>query len=154
MKANTQVNKAKAKSKAAPKNKTKEKPKTKKTQKKEEFLSWYEIPATNLERAVSFYSSIFNIEFETTHTGVHTMAFFPAELGVGGALVFGDGCIPSQTGSLVYLNAGPSLDEPLSKIQSSGGQILMGKTFISNEAGFYALVLDSEGNRLALCSKA
>jgi len=140
MKANTQVKKAKAKAK--------------KTKKKEEFLSWYEIPAANLERAISFYSSIFDIKFETTHTGVHTMAFFPAEVGVGGALVYGDGCIPSQTGSLVYLNAGPSLDEPLSKIESSGGQILMGKTFISDDAGFYALILDSEGNRLALCSKA
>lgn len=139
------------------KNKTQtqtKKPRIKKPQKKENFLSWYEIPAADLDRAINFYSSIFDIKFETVHTGVHTMAFFPAETGVGGAIVYGDGCIPSQTGTLVYLNAGSNLDEPLSKIVSSGGQILMGKTFISDDVGFYALILDSEGNRLALYSKA
>jgi len=126
----------------------------KKPQKRGDFLSWYEIPAANLDRAIHFYSSIFNINFETVHTGAHTMAFFPPESGIGGALVYGDGSIPSQTGSLLYLNAGSDLDASLGKIDSAGGQVLMGKTLISEEIGFYSLILDSEGNRLALYSKA
>ncbi len=126
----------------------------KKPEKKDDFVSWYEIPAANMDRAMHFYSSIFDVKFEPVHTGTHTMAFFPAETGVGGAIVFGDGSVPSQTGALLYLNAGPSLDEPLSKIATAGGQILMGKTLISEEIGYYSLILDSEGNRLALYSKA
>ncbi len=130
------------------------KPRIKKPIKKGDFVSWYEIPVTNLDRAIHFYSTIFDIKFEPLQTGTHTMAFFPTESGVGGALVFGDGCIPSHSGSLLYLNAGASLDEPLNKISEAGGQILMGKTLINEDIGYYSLVLDSEGNRLALCSKA
>lgn len=125
----------------------------KKPQKKSDFLSWYEIPATNLDRAINFYSSIFDISFEPVNTGTHMMAFFPTESGIGGALVYGDGSVPSPSGSLLYLNAGENLDEPLSKIPAAGGQVLMGKTLISEEIGYYSLILDSEGNRLALYSK-
>lgn len=125
----------------------------KNTLKKPDLVSWFEIPCSNLDRAIHFYSSIFNIIFETVHTPAHTMAFFPAESGISGALVFGDGCIPSQTGSLLYFNAGHSLDESLGKINSAGGQVLMGKTLISEDFGYYSLVLDSEGNRIALYSK-
>jgi predicted enzyme related to lactoylglutathione lyase len=116
-------------------------------------LSWYEIPAADLDRAKQFYSTLFNIEFETIDTGNHTMAFFPAASGMGGALVYGDGCVPSQSGPLLYLNASSNLDDILGPIDSSGGQILMGKTLIGEELGYYALILDSEGNRLALTSK-
>ena len=136
------------------KNEKQKKPRIKKPQKKGELLSWYEIPAANLERATHFYSTIFNFNFETVHTGTHTMAIFPAESGIGGALVFGDGCVPSQTGSLLYLNVGANLDETLEKVSVTGGQILMGKTLISEDVGSYSLILDSEGNRLALYSKA
>lgn len=129
------------------------KPKSKKPKKIEEFLSWYEIPATDLDRAIKFYSSIFNISFETVQSGSHSMAFFPAESGIGGALVYGEGSIPSQTGTLVYLNADGNLDEAIGQVNSSGGQVLMGKTLISDDVGHYALILDSEGNRLALYSK-
>lgn len=129
------------------------KSKINKSQKKSDFLSWYEIPVASFDRAVSFYTSIFDIKFETVHTGTHTMAFFPTESGIGGALVFGDGCVPSQTGSLLYLNAGANLDETLSKIESAGGLVLMGKTLISEDIGYYSLILDSEGNRLSLYSK-
>ena len=118
-----------------------------------DLLSWYEIPAADLDRAVNFYSSLFNIKFETIQTTHHTMAFFPETSGIGGALVHGDGCVPSQTGPLLYLNAKEELDEMLGKVQRAGGQTLMGKTSIGEELGFYALVLDSEGNRLALTSR-
>ncbi len=134
--------------KGKPQETTKQKP-----QSKNNFLMWYEIPTSNLERAIDFYSEIFDIKFEIVHNGTHTMAIFPSEFNIGGALVFGDGCIPSQTGSLLYLNVGADLDEALAKINVAGGQILMGKTLIMEDEGYYALILDSEGNRLALYSK-
>ena len=128
--------------------------KVKKVKNLNSFVSWFEIPVANLERAIHFYSTIFNNTFETVQTLTHTMAFFPEGMGVNGALVFGDGCIPGSTGSLLYLNTGSDLDIALEKVIISGGQILMGKTIISEEMGYYSLILDSEGNRLALHSKS
>ena len=128
---------------------------TKKTKKKltSNMLAWFEIPVLNLERATSFYSAIFNVKFETMDTGTHSMAFFPKETGVGGALVFGNGCVPTQSGSLLYLNVQDELEISLGNVVKSGGQIVMGKTLLGDDIGHYSLILDSEGNRIALFTK-
>lgn len=82
------------------------------------------------------------------------MAFFPADQGIGGALVMGPGCIPSEVGTLVYLNAGNDLSPVLEKIQEAGGRIVLEKTQINDESGYFALFIDSEGNKLALHSNS
>lgn len=127
--------------------------KTKKNKTKSEMLAWFEIPVLNLERAIAFYSSVFSTSFETVTTATHAMAFFPSDTGIGGALVYGDGCIPSQTGSLLYLNVQVDLEQSLEKVVTVGGHVVMGKTLLGDDVGHYALVLDSEGNRIALFTK-
>lgn len=117
------------------------------------YVSWFEIPALNLARAVGFYNYIYGIEMETTTTGAYAMALFPADNGIGGAIVVGEGSIPSEIGSLVYLNAGKDLAPVLGRIEAAGGRIIMGKTLISEETGYFALFIDTEGNKLALHSK-
>lgn len=81
------------------------------------------------------------------------MAFLPAKNGIGGAIVAGEGCTPNTTGPLLYLNGGKDLNQVLSKIESAGGRIIMGKTLINDAVGYFALFMDTEGNRLALHSK-
>jgi hypothetical protein len=118
------------------------------------YVTWFEIPALNFQRATDFYNAIFDIEMETSEMPGYLMAFFPANKGIGGAVIQGEGCTPSATGPLVYLNAGKSLDAVVTRITSAGGRVLMPKTLISEENGFFALFIDTEGNRLALHSKA
>ena len=81
------------------------------------------------------------------------MGFFPAENGIGGAIVSGPGCVPSEIGPLMYLNGGEDLNNVLSKVNEAGGRVVMEKTFLSESAGYFAMFIDSEGNRLALHSK-
>ena len=81
------------------------------------------------------------------------MGFFPAESGIGGAIVTGVGCVPSEVGPLIYLNGGEDLNNVLSKVNEAGGRVVMEKTFLGESAGYFALFIDSEGNRLALHSK-
>jgi len=50
------------------------------------------------------------------------------------------------------LDGGEDLGIPLAKVQRAGGTVLLGKTFVSKEAGFFAVFVDSEGNRLAFNS--
>jgi predicted enzyme related to lactoylglutathione lyase len=90
---------------------------------------------------------------EITYTSEFVMALFPANEGLGGAVVVGPGCVPSNVGPLIYLNGGPDLNDVLSRIEGAGGRVVMAKTLISDDAGYFALFIDTEGNRLALHSR-
>ena len=93
------------------------------------------------------------MQMETVATGDHMMAFFPSNGGLGGAVVYGPGSIPNENGPLIYLNGGKDLNIILSKVEEAGGRVIMPKTAISNDFGFFAIFLDTEGNKLALHSK-
>ena len=115
-------------------------------------LNWFEIPATDINRAAKFYGSILKVKLVPAQVtpGIQ-MAMFPAEDGVGGGIVQGDGYVPSTTGSVIYLNGGDDLATVLDRVEGAGGQITLPKTGIG-ENGFMAFFLDSEGNKVALHS--
>ena len=115
-----------------------------------DFVSWFEIPVYDITRATRFYSDIYNMEMEVSWNHDHAMAYFPADKGIGGALIYGPGCLPSDTGTLIYLNAGNDMESILARIDLAGGRVIMHKTLISETAGSFALFIDSEGNRVAL----
>ena len=120
-------------------------------------LNWFEIPVTDMGRAKHFYQVIFSMHMHESEMGGMLMAMFPSEPGSGkasGALVQGPYSQPSQTGTLVYLNANPSIDAVLEKIEPMGGKIIMPKTLITEEIGYMAFFLDTEGNRVALHASA
>lgn len=118
-----------------------------------DFISWFEIPAINFQQAVDFYNKIFKIDMEKNFDGNYAMAFFPSNKGIGGAIVAGPGSTPSDTGPLLYLNAGKDLNRILKRVEAAGGRIIMPKTLINKESGYFAIFIDSEGNKLALHSK-
>ena len=115
-----------------------------------DYVTWFEIPAYDMERAKAFYDHMYGIRMETSRTGEFAMAYFPADNGIGGAVVQGPGCLPNDTGALIYLNAGPSLELLLGRVADGGGRVVMGRTLISEDSGWFALFIDTEGNRLAL----
>ena len=120
-------------------------------------ISWFEIPAIDLDRAQKFYETIFEIQMIPLDTPNLKMRMFPvADMtnGVGGALSKAERFYkPSSTdGPLVYLNANPDLQIVLDKIVAAGGKIVVPKTQISPEYGYMAVFIDSEGNRVALHS--
>jgi len=115
-------------------------------------INWFEIPVTNMERAVRFYKSIFAIELEQMEVMGGTSAFFPYEVGgVGGSLTAGEGYVPSQSGAVIYLNGGQNLSTVLDRVVPAGGQVLLAKTNIG-ENGYIAFFLDTEGNKIGLHS--
>lgn len=118
-----------------------------------DFISWFEIPAINFQQAVDFYNHIFKIDMETQIDENYAMAFFSVDQGIGGSIVTGPNSIPSALGPLVYLNAGKDLNPILNRVEEAGGRIVMTKTLIDAESGYFAIFIDSEGNKLALHSK-
>ena len=120
-------------------------------------ISWFEIPATDLERAQAFYEAIFQIQLISMDMPNFQMRMFPiqnTQTGIGGALVKAhDFYKPSTTdGVLVYLNANPDVQQVLDRIAEAGGKVVVPKTEISPEYGYMAVFIDSEGNRVALHS--
>jgi len=117
------------------------------------MINWFEIPAVDFDRAVKFYGAIFGTEIPKQKMQNYDMGFFPGERGfVSGAVVHGDGYVPSDKGSLVYLNGGDDLGGVLSKVEKAGGKVVVPKTKITDEYGFFALFLDTEGNKVGLHS--
>ncbi|MFT4779229.1 MAG: putative enzyme related to lactoylglutathione lyase [Flavobacteriales bacterium] len=115
-----------------------------------DFVSWFEIPALNFDKAVAFYDHIYDIKMERVINASHSMAIFPANGGIGGAVVNGPGSVPGQAGPLIYLNGGSNLEVILARVSEAGGRIIMPKTFINKESGYFAIFIDCEGNKLAL----
>ena len=117
-------------------------------------INWFEIPAKNFERAKSFYEAVLGIKIQPVPHPTNKYGIFPAEMEkgqVGGALSEGEGCEPSNKGSLVYLNGGDDLSVPLSKVEKAGGKIVLPK-FPIGPNGFMAHFTDTEGNKVALHS--
>lgn len=125
---------------------------------KNNMVGWFEIPVENMERAIAFYEKVMNLKMDRHKMGPLDMAWFPwNEEGTGspGTLVhFPAAYKPSQDGVLIYLTAhSGDLENELSRVEKAGGKVLQGKTQISEDYGYMALFVDSEGNRLALHSR-
>lgn len=119
-------------------------------------INWFEIPANDIERARKFYENIFSFEMYDLNIGDGLkMALFPAESGtVGGTLIQNkESYKPSNSeGPLLYLNANPDLQTVLDRVEAAGGMISIPKRLITEENGYMAVIIDSEGNRVALHS--
>ena len=120
-------------------------------------ISWFEIPASDLDRATRFYEQIFGVSLFPLDLQNIKMRMFPIEdpmNGIGGAVVYAEGFYkPSSTdGVLIYLNANPDVQNVLDRVEAAGGKVVVPKTEISPEYGFMGIIADTEGNRIGLHS--
>lgn len=117
-------------------------------------INWFEIPVTEMERAKEFYETIFGIKMQTIEMLGNIESFFPnsqnMEGKVSGALVKGPNHKSSAEGVLIYLNANPDIQAVIDRIEPSGGKVLLPRTMITEDIGYMAIFLDTEGNRVAL----
>lgn len=115
-------------------------------------IHWFEIPVMNFELAKQFYSAILQADIQEYFQGADRrglLQFDAAEGGVGGAIVQGPDFLSSQRGCLVYLYCGNGVTGVLERVVAAGGRIEREVTPFP-DAGRYAIILDSEGNRVAL----
>jgi len=120
-------------------------------------VGWFEIPATDIQRAMQFYNTVFGYTLEYFQMGEEEMAWFPWTdngLGAPGSLVKHEAYTPSSDGTVVYFTS-PSGDlvNELAKVEQAGGKVLKEKTLITEDIGYMCLLLDTEGNRIAIHSR-
>lgn len=121
------------------------------------MVGWFEIPVTNMERAKSFYDTVFSIEIQIQDFGGTLMGWFPfneGKLGASGSLIQNEAYEPSKNkGVLIYFST-ENINTEINKVEAAGGKIIQPKTQISPDIGYMALFIDCEGNRIALHSRA
>ena len=117
------------------------------------FVSIFEIPATEVSRAIEFYQAILDIKIEKFEMpGIQMGVFLFEGHMVTGVIIQADGYRPSADGVTIYLNGGDDLQIILDKVEKANGKIVAPKTLHADESGYFALFLDSEGNKIGLHS--
>jgi len=117
-------------------------------------ISWFEIPTTQLDQAQVFYEAVLQRPMRREAMGPSQGAVFAYDMaagGVGGALMMGPTAPALATGgTLVYLDASPSLDAALERTLTAGGQVALPRQALPPGMGFFAHITDLDGNRVGL----
>ena len=122
-------------------------------------LCWTDIPVTNLDRAIKFYSAVLGKEVKRlSEGGMEYGLLSHEEQSASGCLCLrsdsgGVDNRPSANGPLIYLSVEGRLDEAVEIARQNGGKILRARQQIG-EHGFRSVIIDSEGNRIALHTSA
>lgn len=116
-------------------------------------VKWFEIPSLNFERALNFYNAFLDTELEETDVWGYPAALFQNEgEGVTGALVCSKKFKPTEDGSILYFEGNDKINEMLDRVELAGGKIHTPKTSLGDELGFFALIIDTEGNKIGIYS--
>jgi predicted enzyme related to lactoylglutathione lyase len=111
---------------------------------------WFDIPVRDLDRATAFYSAVLGVGVEKVTFGDSPIGVIEHKDGNGGCLVKDEAEITAG-GILLYLNVDGRIRDAVAKVVPRGGTVLK-PTHSIGPHGFRSIVLDSEGNRIALHS--
>ena len=135
---------------------------------KDHMIAWFEIPATNFERAVEFYSAIMNVEILTYDLLGEMHGHIPDKDGYGGGVIVESKDTKPGYGPILFLRV-TDMHDVLHKVEKAGGIVTIPKTLITVEKhggtvisknlidhrmGYYARFEDSEGNQMGLYSNS
>jgi uncharacterized protein len=114
----------------------------------DKLIAFFEIPAADFSRAVSFYESVLGVKLPVFDCEKEKMAFFSGKNGeCVGAISYAEGFNPSKDGTLIHFNCS-DMELTHSLIEKNGGKVITPKTKIEAEGrGYFSLFIDSEGNR-------
>ena len=120
-----------------------------------QVINWFEIPATDFDRAVTFYENVFatKLRREVRNVGedVFTDGVFHYEPpGPSGSICKRPKLEPGQAGTLIYLNAAPDVAPVLARVKANGGKVVLDKTLLDDDIGYIGIFIDTEGNRVGV----
>jgi uncharacterized protein len=114
-------------------------------------VSWFEIPSIDFERAVHFYETALDTSLRRENIGGGPIGIFAyTEPATGGCIVHNPTVKPSADGVVVYLNAQPSVDAVLARVEKAGGKLQGPVIELPQDIGYIGFFIDTEGNRIGL----
>lgn len=117
------------------------------------IFCWIDIPVTDLDRAIGFYSAILEQDVQKqSHDGFEFGLLPHTDNNVSGCLAIMADRQPSRHGPLIYIQVEGRLAQAIAIAKKKGVEIIKDKELIG-PYGNRAIILDSEGNSIALYSK-
>ena len=117
------------------------------------LLNWFQIPVTDIDRAVKFYQSVMKTTLDRLDDERMKRAFFPMDMAnhdrTGGELVQSAEDQPSLNGVTIYLNSDDGVDHFLARVRAADGMVTHPRTSIG-EHGFIGIFVDTEGNHIGV----
>lgn len=112
-------------------------------------ITWAEIPVTDLDRAMAFYTAVTGRGFNLEHDGPNPMAQFEFQpgVGVGGHLYPGK---PAGDGSgpTVHLGVSDTVEEAAARLEAAGGTLV--GPIVTIPVGRFQYAMDLDGNSIGL----
>jgi|SRR6185312_10367149 len=133
---------------------------------KHAHVVWFEIPVKSLDRAMNFYSQLLGITiariklyqteygvFDKNQTGIGgTLKVDESKVGKGATLFFFVNVLSDAMDTAIACGGKIILEKTLLKQVDEHGKTILAHNLIDNQVGYYAEILDSEGNQIALYS--
>ena len=120
------------------------------------MVGWFEIPVTDMDRAKKFYDILFEVDIQVVDFHGTMMGWFPwveGKSGAAGSLVKNEAYRPSETEGVVIYFSCEDVNIQLGRVESAGGKIVQPKKLIADDIGYMGVIVDTEGNRIALHSR-
>ena len=113
-------------------------------------ITWFEINVANLKRSIKFYNHVLETEIRIMNMDdFPAMGVFPDE-GVNGALVEEEGYeAPEHSGVMLYFDGSTGIDSYLKRVEEAGVFIMVPRTIVTEDIGFWGAFEDLDGNVLA-----
>lgn len=112
---------------------------------------WFDIPVRDVERAAGFYRAVLGCGVSVESMPGCRFGVFQHDQGNGGCLIEAPEAITDSAGIMVYLNADGRIHEAVGLVAAHGGRVVEPVHSLGPH-GCRAVIVDSEGNRLALHS--
>lgn len=116
-------------------------------------IGWFELYVNDFDKSIEFYKKLFGWEFNQSESSDSVYwNIFTGEGSIGGGLM--KKAVPEHSGqSVVLYIETDNIEATLNKAASLGGSIIMPKTLINENAGYFALFNDIDGNTMGLWGK-
>ncbi|AMV21387.1 VOC family protein [Planctomyces sp. SH-PL14] len=114
-------------------------------------IVWADIPVADLDRAARFYGAVLKNQVTKQEFNGYQFCVLDHHDGNGGCLILHPDQISSSGGILVYFNVDGRIRDAVAQAETHGGMVTEAVHSMGPH-GHRALVLDSEGNRIALHS--
>lgn len=119
-------------------------------------ICWFDLAVKDLERARKFYSKVLDKPLEIVEHSGFTMVVFPHDEkedgschDVAGCLYQKDDFVPNTSDLLIYFDVNKKIHQAVEAVTANGGKVVLPIEPIG-PWGFKAVILDSEGNKVAL----
>ncbi len=112
------------------------------------FTIWFEMPVTDLDKAIAFYEAVFLTSLEKVKMEPNDIAMFPVEEGGRAGHLYPGKPAARGTGATVHLACPDTLEDTMERLTKSGGEVVSDP--IAIPAGRFAYCLDPDGNSIGL----